>query len=142
MDLRFFTDGRKVTARFTPKPEHNGFINVIHGGLLATVLDEAMVWGCSVQVKKFCYCAEMTVRYIAPVRPGEEIIAAAEMTENKRGRIYLAAGELKRGDGTVLVTSTGKYMPIKSGIDFPAVLADFEGTPEQMHTFLPGALAD
>ena len=33
-----------VTTTFTPAPHHIGFESVIHGGVLATVVDELMVW--------------------------------------------------------------------------------------------------
>jgi uncharacterized protein (TIGR00369 family) len=130
LKLRFQTDGKIVRAKFTPQLVHNGFINVIHGGLLATVLDEIMVWGCAVQTRQFSYCAEMTVRYLSPARPGEPIIAEGELAENKKGRIFLANGVLKREDQSILCTSTGKYMPVKGELGI--WMADFEGTPEQL----------
>ena len=43
LKLRFQTDGRLVHARFVPLPEHIGFKQTVHGGLIATVLDEIMV---------------------------------------------------------------------------------------------------
>jgi acyl-coenzyme A thioesterase PaaI-like protein len=121
-----------------PEAVHNGFINVIHGGLLATVLDEVMVWGCAVQMKQFSYCAEMTVRYVSPARPDEAIIAEGELVENRRGRIFLASGALKREDESVICTSTGKYMPVKGG-DYGLWMADFEGTPEQLRSMFGSA---
>jgi acyl-coenzyme A thioesterase PaaI-like protein len=140
LKLRFETDGTIVRARFTPRPEHNGFISVIHGGILATVLDELMVWGCAVQMKQFSYCAEMTVRYVSPARPGELIIAEGDLIENRRGRIFLASGILKREDGSQICTSTGKYMPVKGG-DTGLWMADFEGTPEQLRLMFGPATA-
>src|ERR1043165_7802872 len=79
LNLRFETDGRLVTARFTPRPEHIGFKQVIHGGLIATVLDEIMVWVCAVRTKRFAYCAELNVRFVSPARPGEPVIATAAL---------------------------------------------------------------
>ena len=136
LNLRFRTDGRVLTTELTLKPEHCGFVTVVHGGVLATVLDEIMVWACAVQAKQFSYCAEMTVRYASPGRPNEKMIGRAEMTENKKGRIFVATGELAWPDGTVIATSTGKYMPVR-GVDLAPWLHDFEGTPEQLREFLP-----
>src|SRR5688572_24231860 len=136
LNLRFQTDGSIVTTRFVPRPEHNGFFNVTHGGLLATLLDEVMVWACAVRVQKFSYCAEMTVRYLSPATPGMEILASGELIENKKDRLYFAKGELKSASGVALATSTGKYMPIRN-LPFEELLADFEGTPEQLRRFLP-----
>src|SRR3974390_3387866 len=49
LKLRFQTDGRVVHGRFTPRAEHVGFREVIHGGIISTLLDEIMVWACVVQ---------------------------------------------------------------------------------------------
>jgi uncharacterized protein (TIGR00369 family) len=136
LDLRFFTDGRIVEARFTPRAAHNGFIGVLHGGITATVLDEVMVWACAVREKRFCFSAEMTVRYLCAIEMGAEILARGEMLENKRERIFIAKGELLNAAGTILASATGKYMPIRA-LDPATFLADFEGTPEQLREFLP-----
>src|SRR5688572_32661140 len=63
LNLRFKTDGRTVETSFVLRPEHCGFVDVIHCGVLETVLDEIMDWACAVQAKQFSYCAEMSVRY-------------------------------------------------------------------------------
>ena len=136
LNLRFFTDGRIVEAHFTPRAEHNGFVGVLHGGITATVLDEVMVWACAVREKRFCFSAEMTIRYLCAIETGAEILARGEMLENKRDRIFIAKGELLNSAGTILASSTGKYVPIRA-LDPSALWADFEGTPEQIRDFLP-----
>ncbi|HEV8543143.1 MAG TPA: PaaI family thioesterase [Verrucomicrobiae bacterium] len=137
LNLRFHTDGRIVRTRFTARPEYNGFVGVIHGGILATILDEVMVWACSVQTKRFFYCAELSVRYRSPAAPGDEITAEGELIETKRERLFLTNGKLARPDGSVVATATGKYIPV-SGLSMEKVVGDFEGSPEQLRAFLPG----
>ncbi len=112
--LRFETDGRIVRTRFTPRPEHIGFKQVVHGGLIATVLDEIMVWACVTQTKRFAYCAELTVRFQNPLRPGEETLATAELVANRRDKIFEVKSELKDNAGKILATATGKYIPVKT----------------------------
>ena len=114
--LNFDTDGRCVTARFTPRAEHIGFTDTIHGGIIATLLDEIMVWACAVRTRRFAYCAEMNVRFAQPARPGDELIATAELTEDRRGKLFHARSELKNADGLVLATATGKYLPMKGSL--------------------------
>lgn len=134
LNLRFQTDGKVAETLFTAGPEHAGFVNVVHGGLVATLLDEVMVWGCGVQTKVFCYCAEMSVRYVAPVRPLEPLRAVGELVENKRGRLFLAEGRLYDQTGRLLASSTGKYMPVRD-ISLASLLDDFDGTPEDLKKF-------
>src|SRR5580765_5067305 len=82
LKLRFETDGRLVQTRFTPLPQHVGFKQTIHGGLIATLLDEIMVWACAVQTRRFAFCAELNVRFLNPVRPNEELTAIGELASN------------------------------------------------------------
>ena len=110
---RFETDGRIVRARFTPRAEHVGFQGVVHGGILATLLDEIMVWACAVGTRKFGFCAEMTTRFQRPAAPGEELIVEAELVENRRGRVFEAKAEVRNVAGEVVASATGKYMPIR-----------------------------
>src|SRR6185295_7722412 len=122
------TDGRIVRTHFTPRPEHIGFKQTVHGGILATLLDEIMVWACVVQTRRFAYCAELTVRFLNPLRPGEEVTVIGELIENRRDKIYVAKGELKDKSGKVLSAATGKYLPIKTA-DVTEMATDFVGDP-------------
>jgi uncharacterized protein (TIGR00369 family) len=126
--LRLETDGQIVRTWFVPGAEHVGFRQTVHGGLIATLLDEAMVWACAVRAKQFAYCAELQVRFIHPARPQEPVRVEARMTANRRGRLYEANAELSSEDGRLLATATGKYLPIKDA-DAAAMAADFVGDP-------------
>jgi len=128
LNLRFHTDGKVVETRFTPRAEHIGFKGVIHGGILSTLLDEIMVWACVVQTKRFGYCAELNVRFIHPARPGEELIATAELTLNRRDKIYEAKAEMKNPAGQLVASATGKYLPIKTA-DLTGMATDFVDDP-------------
>ena len=126
LKIRFETDGRLVQARFMPRPEHVGFKQTIHGGIIATLLDEIMVWACAVQTRRFAYCAELNVRFVNPLRPGEEALAIGEMMSNRRNKLFGAKGELRNHAGLVLASATGKYLPVKEA-DALEMLADFVG---------------
>ena len=131
LKLRFEVEGNVVQTRFTPRPEHIGFKQVVHGGIAATLLDEIMVWACAVQTKQFAYCAELTVRFLSPLRPGQEVFASGELTANRRNKILEAKGEIKDRNGKILVTSTGKYLPIKA-VELADMATDFVGDPGQI----------
>jgi len=126
LKLRFHTDGRVVQTRFRPRAEHVGFRQTVHGGLVATVLDEIMVWVCAVQTRRFAFCAELNVRFLQPVRPDEEVIATGELAANRKNRILEAKASLRNRAGQVLAEATGKYLPIKSG-DLSEMVTDLVG---------------
>ena len=128
LKLHFQTDGETVQTHFTPSSSHVGFKGVIHGGILATLLDEVMVWACGVRTNRFAYCAEMTVRYLQPARPGEKLIAVGKLVENRRNRIFEASGELRNEANLLIAASTGKYLPIPSD-ELAGMLDEFESGP-------------
>lgn len=138
LNLSFQSDGDTVNGAWVPRPEFAGYKDVIHGGLTATVLDEVMTWACIVATRCFCYCAEMNVRYLQPVRPGESLTLRARLTANRRGRVFEASGELVDGGGGVRATATGKYLAIPDNA-LSGMAGDFVGDASP---FLGGAQAD
>jgi uncharacterized protein (TIGR00369 family) len=126
--LGFSGDTTAAETRFSFRPEFAGFRDTVHGGALATVLDEVMVWAIGVAAGRFVYCAELTVRYVRPTPTAAEVVARGEVVENKRNRLFLARGELRDGAGQLLAEATGKYLPVPESVS-AAVLADFIGEP-------------
>jgi uncharacterized protein (TIGR00369 family) len=102
-----------VTADFTPARHHMGFQGIAHGGLLSTVLDEAMVWAATWHGKRFCVCGELNVRFRHSVPVGQPVRAEARIT-SVRSRLIETEGFIRDAAGKVLVESTGKYVPVST----------------------------
>jgi uncharacterized protein (TIGR00369 family) len=113
LKLRFETDGRIVQTRFVPRAEHVGFRQTVHGGIIATLLDEMMAWACAVQTRRFAYCAELSVRFVRPLRPDEPVTALGELIANRRNKLFEAKAELRNQAGLVLAEATGTYVPVR-----------------------------
>ncbi len=138
LNLRFESDGRTVRTRFTPRAEHVGFQQVVHGGIVSTLLDEIMVWACAVATRRFAFCAELKVRFVKPARPGEELHVSGELLANRRNRVYEAKAKLKNPAGELLAVATGKYLPIRDA-DAAGLMTDFVGDPEWFLRLNPGS---
>ena len=136
LKLRFHTDGQKVETRFTPAPEHNGFKQVVHGGLIATLLDETMVWACAVQTRRFAFCAEFNIRFHNPTQPNRQTIATGELVANRRDKIFETKAELRDAAGLLLASATGKYLPIEPALA-DKMGADLVGGVEWLATTRP-----
>jgi len=59
--------------------DYVGWEDKIHGGILATLLDEVMAWAPS-SYDSWAVTAEMHLRYRAPANPGELLVAEARVT--------------------------------------------------------------
>jgi acyl-coenzyme A thioesterase PaaI-like protein len=112
LSLHVNPDTAEVTTHFTPKPEHIGFENIIHGGLLATVLDEAMVWSSIWSARRACVAAELTIRYRASALPGDALTVTATIA-TARSKLITTTGMITRpSDNTLIATATGKFIPL------------------------------
>ncbi len=100
-----------VTCQFTPDAHHMGFEGIVHGGLLSTVLDEAMVWAASWHGKRFCVCGELNVRFRANAQIGVTLNCQANVSA-ARSRLIETTGELVDANGTVVASGWGKYVPV------------------------------
>jgi uncharacterized protein (TIGR00369 family) len=112
MHLRFFLDEEKrhfvcrfrLPERFWGPPKH------AHGGIIATILDEAMG-----KVNKLRHVmavtSKMTVEYLKPVPLGKPLVAVG-WEKSVRGRRHLNVGEIRNQKGEVLARSQGTFIAI------------------------------
>jgi uncharacterized protein (TIGR00369 family) len=95
-------------VRWTAGENHVGWSDKLHGGIIATVLDEVMAWAPS-SFDSWAVTAEMTIRYRSPATPGEELVAEARVVERRR-RIYEVRGEVRAADGRLVAEGSGRYL--------------------------------
>jgi len=111
LKVPFFTDGKTARAAFTPDLSLLGYGHAVHGGILGTLLDEALIWGCYVQTGRFGVTAEITIRYLKPLVIETECIVIGEMVENK-GKIWMAEADIRNQAGCVYARAKGKIIPM------------------------------
>jgi acyl-coenzyme A thioesterase PaaI-like protein len=117
-----------VWTEFAPTVHHIGFEGIIHGGVLATVLDEAMVWAATWKGKRFCVCAEMTVRFLAIAAVNEKLRVEARLTSDRR--VMQCDGKILNARGEAIALATGKYMrlPEERNQEFLSTLVETDRT--------------
>jgi acyl-coenzyme A thioesterase PaaI-like protein len=132
LKLNFTVDPQTgiVRTQFTPASHHIGFAGIAHGGILATVFDEAMVWAATWQGKRFCVCGELTVRFRQIARIDVPLSIQAQITSPRR-RLIQTSATAHDGGGNLIAEATGKYMPM------PADRHD-----EVVETFVPDPAAE
>jgi uncharacterized protein (TIGR00369 family) len=97
-----------VDLDYTVPEEFAGWQGIVHGGIVATILDELLAYACN-QSDRSMLTAEMTVRYRRPVKTGQPIHGLGRITEDK-GRLIVAEARLLDQSGQLLAEATGKLM--------------------------------
>jgi uncharacterized protein (TIGR00369 family) len=98
---------RIITGRFTPRREHEGWEGIVHGGIIATLLDEAMV-KLAAHLGVPAVSAEITVKFKAPAAPGEELIVTGKIVK-ETNRLIEAKAKVEKGR-VVVAEATGKLL--------------------------------
>jgi uncharacterized protein (TIGR00369 family) len=112
MKLTFEQDdaARKIIGRFKLGVEYQGAFGIIHGGVIATVLDEVMGKVCRFRQVR-ALTAEMNVVYLAPVRVDQDLVVEG-YEKGMAGRNLQLVGEIKDTAGKVLARSTGRFVVV------------------------------
>jgi len=111
LQAKFHFDGEKAITKVKAGTLYEGYAGIYHGGILSTLLDEVMIKAILAN-ERFAVTAEMTIRFVAPVRTGDELTITGWVTKSK-GRIFVTEGKAVGKDGTVYATATGKYIEAK-----------------------------
>jgi acyl-coenzyme A thioesterase PaaI-like protein len=98
-----------VVCRYPPRAADQGFPGVMHGGIINTLLDEAMAWALWAQLGALGVTAKMETRYRRPVPSDSELLVRARVTA-ERGRRYELEAILESAEGIALVESTALFL--------------------------------
>ena len=112
MKLAFVQDNekRRIVGRFVLGERYQGGGGMGHGGIIATLLDEAMGKVCRFREVR-AVTAELTVEYLKPVNVQDEIVVEGWETEQK-GRNLFHVGEIRNAAGDVLARGKGRFVII------------------------------
>jgi acyl-coenzyme A thioesterase PaaI-like protein len=110
LKLHFTPTPNGVRAEFTPKKEYEGFQDIIHGGIVATILDEAIAWACRA-LGADSVTGEISVRYKKPMLTGVPITVFG-IIEKNRGKLFLGSAYIQDKNGTVIATATAKMVRV------------------------------
>ncbi|MHB8499353.1 MAG: PaaI family thioesterase [Candidatus Acidiferrales bacterium] len=112
MKLTFVQDNvnRRIVGRFILGERYQGGGGMGHGGIIATLLDEAMGKVCRFREVR-AVTAELAIQYLKPVKVDEEIVVEGFETDVK-GRNLFLAGEIRNNAGEVLAKGTGRFVVV------------------------------
>ena len=110
MKLTFEQDdaARKIIGRFRLGAEYQGAFGIIHGGVIAVVLDEVMGKVCRFRGVR-AVTAEMNVEYLKPIWVDTDLVVEGYEQEMEGRNLHLI-GEIKDASGKMLARSRGRFV--------------------------------
>lgn len=109
LKLAFRVEGQHCRGEFTSRAEHVGFDGVTHGGIVFSVLDDAMAnWFFLQGARGFTAKAE--IRYRAPMPVGATAAIDCVVVKRKGRLLQLQARAADQASGTLFAESSASFM--------------------------------
>lgn len=114
LQLKLLWNEKSGTVSVPCEPDETwcGFNQVVHGGLVATVLDEALGWAVKMHTGDWAFTADLQIRYKKAVTPGRKYVVEARVTED-RGRKINGEAAFLDDQGLVLAEAVAVFLPAK-----------------------------
>ena len=106
--LKFAAEGGRVRAEFTPGPQYQGYEGVVHGGIVAAVLDDAMAQLFHMKGRE-SLTARLEIRFRREAPVGQRLVVTAWLTA-ERTKVFTAEAVLALHDGTPLAEAKGTFV--------------------------------
>ena len=67
LKMQFYEDGEEVISLWQPSTHHQGWIDTLHGGIIATLVDETGAWFISRKLQTTAMTVRMNMHYRRPI---------------------------------------------------------------------------
>ncbi len=107
--MTFYTNEMAVYSK-VKVPEHLcGWNNLVHGGVLSTILDEIMSWTALYLLKRVPMTKSMTIDFIKPVYIGKELNVRGTVLEKTSEHEALIEGRIVNEKEVCCARATGIF---------------------------------
>ena len=110
LKLDFAFEGEEYVTYFTPRKEHQGWVDIAHGGIISTVLDEVMARYVYV-LGHNAVTGEITVRLKRPARIGRRLRFAGKV-ESENRRVIDTSARATDDEGNVIAEATARMVKV------------------------------
>ena len=107
-----------ATWRLVVAEQHLRTHGILHGGVVATLLDTAMGRAVSTVCREdqSCVTAQLNVNFIRPAWSGETLTITGEVQHSGR-QTSVARGEIRTAAGVLVATGTGTFLFVARPVD-------------------------
>lgn len=90
--MEFYEDGDDVVSIWKPEAKYQGWINTLHGGIQAVLLDEICAWVILRKLQTTGVTSKMETRYMRSIETTDPYVTLrSRIVEQKRNIIILEA---------------------------------------------------
>ncbi|HPJ36446.1 MAG TPA: PaaI family thioesterase [Spirochaetota bacterium] len=109
LQMKFYGNDDLVYSEISVPETYIGWQNVVHGGIVSTLLDEIMSWSAIFLNRRFILTKSMTVNYHKPVMAGDKLRVEGSIENRVSERECIMSGKLFNSKNELSASSTGIF---------------------------------
>ena len=93
--MEFYEDGEEIVSIWKPRPEYQGWIDTLHGGIQAVLLDEICAWVVLRKLQTTGVTSKMETRYRKPIDTKDSHVVLRASIYGAQNETYIEGWEKK-----------------------------------------------
>ncbi|MDR0940391.1 MAG: PaaI family thioesterase [Mediterranea sp.] len=107
--MEFYEDGDEIVSIWKPRPEYQGWIDTLHGGIQAVLLDEICAWVILRKLQTTGVTSKMETRYRKPVDTRDSHVVLRAFIKERKRNVVIVEARLYDKDGALCTEATCTY---------------------------------
>ena len=110
LQMTFYTNEVAVYSNITVPDHLCGWNNLVHGGVITTIMDEIMSWAAIYLLKRVAMTKSISVDFLKPVYVGNPLKAEGRVLDTKGKHEALMEGCIYNQDEVCCAKATGTFV--------------------------------
>lgn len=107
--MTFYEDGEDIVSVWKPAAYHQSWLNTLHGGVQATLMDEVCGWVVFRKLDTAAVTGKMELRYRRPVSTGNPYLVLRGRLESFSHNVAKVRAELRDAEDNVCIECVCTY---------------------------------
>lgn len=107
--MEFYEDGDDIVSFWRPKTHYQGWVDTMHGGILATLVDETAGWVMFRKLQTSGVTTKLDVKYRKPVKTTEPQITIRGHIAEQRRNLVTVDVVIENSKGDVCIEGRATY---------------------------------
>ena len=109
LHMEFFEDGDDVISFWHPQEHYQGWVGVMHGGIVASLVDETFGWVVTRKLQTAGMTSKLEIRYKHPLSVNDSQYTIHAHITNRRAHLVFMSATIENAKGEVCVEAESVY---------------------------------
>ena len=110
LNMKFEKNGKKLRSLIEVPSRLKGWSNLVHGGIISTMIDETMSWSVLHLLEKLFLTKSIKVNFKKPLTINTPLIISGYIVDQKSDRTVTMAADICDKDGGLYASGEGEFV--------------------------------